>query len=327
VDIGNTAVTLCLGQTDVLNATGAASYTWSPATGLSATTGSSVTASPTVDTKYTITGTSTHGCIDSTHVTFTIIDPVLTSVGIDDTVCKGQSAGLSATGGQSYLWTPATGLNNNQIANPTATPDTTTTYEVLITENSCFTDTLHETVLVNPLPAVIIPQEISVIAGSSVQLDAGAGVPGTTYLWTPSDGLNCTTCENPSAMPTATTTYSVAVTTPAGCVTDGSITVLVGCDKSQVFIPNTFTPNGDGVNDRFFVSGKGISIIKRMAVYDRWGELVFSTENIPANEPNNGWDGTFKGRVLPPDVFVYILDATCETGQPLSYKGNISLVR
>ena len=327
VSVGSTSVTLCLGQTDVLNATGATSYAWSPATGLSATTGSSVIASPAVDTKYTITGTSIHGCIDSTHVTFTVIDPVPTTVGLDDTICKGQSAGLSATGGQSYLWIPATGLNNNQIADPSASPDTTTTYQVLITENACFTDTLQETVLVNPLPAVIVPQNVSVIAGSSIQLDAGAGVPGTTYLWTPSEGLNCTTCENPLATPTATTTYSVAVTTPAGCATDGVVTVLVGCDKSQIFIPNTFTPNGDGVNDRFFVSGKGISIIKRIAVYDRWGELVYSAENIPANEPAYGWDGTFKGKIIPPDVFVYIVDAMCETGQPLSYKGDVSVVR
>ena len=100
------------------------------------------------------------------------------------------------------------------------------------------------------------------------------------------------------------------------------------CDNSQVFIPNTFTPNGDGHNDRFYVSGKGIGSVLRLSVYNRWGELMFETHNTNANDPAAGWDGTYKGVVLEPDVFVYIVQVTCELGgQPYNFKGDISLVR
>jgi gliding motility-associated-like protein len=94
-----------------------------------------------------------------------------------------------------------------------------------------------------------------------------------------------------------------------------------------VFIPNTFTPNGDGNNDRFFVSGKGISTITKFQVFNRWGELVYDIRNISPNDPSVGWDGQYKGVVLEPDVFVYVIEATCNLGEHFVYKGDISIVR
>ena len=100
------------------------------------------------------------------------------------------------------------------------------------------------------------------------------------------------------------------------------------CDGAQVFIPNTFTPNGDGVNDRFYVSARGVSSIVRLSVYNRWGELVFQSLNSQPNTPGAGWDGTYKGLVLEPDVFVYVAEVICELGgQPFSFKGDVSIVR
>ena len=96
----------------------------------------------------------------------------------------------------------------------------------------------------------------------------------------------------------------------------------------QVFVPNTFTPNGDGNNDRFYLSGKGLGKITRMSVYNRWGEEVFHAEGIDANTPAQGWDGTYRGQILEPDVFVYVIELLCEVNNvPFTIKGDISLVR
>ena len=107
-----------------------------------------------------------------------------------------------------------------------------------------------------------------------------------------------------------------------------TVSIHVTCGDGQTFIPNTFTPNGDGVNDRFFVSGKGIGLITNLMVYNRWGQVVFEAHNIMANDAGAGWDGTFKGLVLEPDVFVYIVDAVCESGATKYHiTGDVSLVR
>jgi gliding motility-associated-like protein len=147
------------------------------------------------------------------------------------------------------------------------------------------------------------------------------------YAWINDGTLSCDTCYRTVATPSVTTTYTFTATSIYGCTNTKSVTITLACDNTQVFVPNTFTPNGDGMNDRFYVSGKGISTITKFLIYNRWGELVYDRYNIPANDPAYGWDGQYKGVVLPPDVFVYIVEATCNLGETFKYKGDISLVR
>jgi len=317
---------LCNGASIQLNASGASTYIWSPASSLSCSACPSPIASPSATTLYTVKGVDVHGCADSNRVTITVIDRAAVSIGPDDTLCKGQSADLFATGGSDYLWIPASGLSNNTISNPVATPDTTTTYSVVIGQKSCFSDTEQVTVVVNPIPTVSLGADQTIFAGSSTQLYAN-GTNILTYAWTPGNDLSCNDCPSPVAMPKKTTTYTVNVTGAGGCKAQDDITISVKCETSQIFVPNTFTPNGDGLNDRFYPSGKGISAIKRFSVYNRWGELVYQMDNMPLNDPTIGWDGSYKGMQAKPDVFVYIISATCETGDPIEIKGDVSLVR
>jgi len=93
------------------------------------------------------------------------------------------------------------------------------------------------------------------------------------------------------------------------------------CDEPDIFVPNTFTPNGDGQNDILFVRGRNIASLEFL-VFDRWGELVFTT-----NDAAHGWDGTFQGRPVDPAVFVYHLTAYCLDGQRYFTKGNVTVVR
>ena len=92
-------------------------------------------------------------------------------------------------------------------------------------------------------------------------------------------------------------------------------------------MPNTFTPNGDGINDTYFPSGKGISLIKRFTIYNRWGEKIYEAVNMLPNNATSGWDGTYKGEALRPDVFVYMVEALCFTDEPIVLKGDVSLIR
>jgi gliding motility-associated-like protein len=94
-----------------------------------------------------------------------------------------------------------------------------------------------------------------------------------------------------------------------------------------VFIPNAFTPDGDGVNDMLFVQGKGIKIVKTFRIFNRWGELIFEKNNFSPGDERSGWDGKIRGIPAPPDVFVYMCEVVCEKGIPFMFKGNVAIIK
>jgi gliding motility-associated-like protein len=93
------------------------------------------------------------------------------------------------------------------------------------------------------------------------------------------------------------------------------------CGQTALFIPNAFSPNGDGNNDVFYVRGKNLTSF-RLAIFDRWGEKMFETTSLDI-----GWDGTYKGKKIDPAVFGYVFEGVCATGEKLLDKGNITLIR
>ena len=142
--------------------------------------------------------------------------------------------------------------------------------------------------------------------------------------WTPSVGLSNSNSFNPIATPESTTTYTVTISNSAGCVVSATVTIYVismKCNTADVFVPNTFTPNGDGQNDVLFVRGNELTELY-FAVYNRWGEMVFETTDI-----TKGWDGIFKGMQVDPAVFAWYLKAKCYSGNELEKKGNVTLIR
>jgi gliding motility-associated-like protein len=217
-------------------------------------------------------------------------------------------------------------LDDPFSSTPIATPLTTTHYTVLAWEGSCPPDSHQVTVVVNDKPNVNAGVDQTIIAGNAAML-FGTGSNITSYLWGPEESLNCTTCSNPIATPNETTSYILTGISSNGCRKSDTVTVFVICDNSQVFIPNTFSPNGDGQNEVFYPRGKGIKEIKSFRIYNRWGELVFEKRNIPLNDEANGWDGRYNGSEASSDVYVYVIDAICDNGSALSWKGDISLLR
>jgi gliding motility-associated-like protein len=279
-----------------------------------------------VVTTYTVTGTDQNGCIDTAVVTVGLRTNTISRAWGDTAVCFGVPVPLFDTGGTKYLWLPGTGLNNNIIWDPIATPPATTTYMAIAQLGSCIPDTNYVTVTVWPLPTVDAGPDQRLVAGSQAQLKA-TGTNIATYLWSPSETLSCTTCYNPVASMTVMTTFTVDVVSEHECRASDDVKVLLYCDNSQIFIPNAFTPNGDGENDIFYPRGIGVKTIKTFRIYNRWGELLFEKAGITLNDAQNAWDGSYKGGDPKPDVYVYILDAVCYTGEDITIKGDVPIIR
>jgi gliding motility-associated-like protein len=241
-------------------------------------------------------------------------------------VCIDSVFQLHAFGAEKYEWNPAATLNAYNVPDPLASPKETTVYTVLAWEGSCPPDAHTVEVVVLPKPVVDAGSDVSIVAGSSIMLQA-IGTDISDFTWSPVATLSCETCSNPTASPKVTTMYKVIAATEYGCKSYDTVTVRIVCDKSQLFIPNTFTPNNDGENDIFYPRGAGIKSISSFRVYNRWGELVFEKRGTQLNDPSGGWDGTYKGQQLNPGVFVWVIEGICDTGDPVNTKGDINLIR
>lgn len=165
-------------------------------------------------------------------------------------------------------------------------------------------------------PSEVFPTQVSQL---NVLLDGAF-----QYQWAPVGSLNFNNVQDPLASPVITTLYSVTVTDPNGCSKSGTVEVVVAtveCDSTHVFIPNLFSPNGDGVNDSFNVRSVQLDSFE-LSVYNRWGQEVFTTKDL-----NLSWDGTIKGKNAAPDVYGYYFKGICYGGAEIVIKGNITLIR
>jgi len=381
-------VTLCSGAIDTLDASGADTYEWSPATGLNVTTGAQVIINPSSNTTYTVTGT-TAGCSSTATVVVTITSGITAYAGADTSICVGDNVQLNATGGTTYAWSPSTGLSCTNCQNPVANPTSTTTYTVTVSSGSCVpatdaititmaspptasitggpsvcagqslvltasggstfawstgestasitvnpltsttysvtasnggacTDEATINILVNALPSVTGFSDTTISIGGSVQLYATGA---QTYSWSPPNDLSCTGCPNPEASPTVTTMYIVTGTDANGCIGYDSVLVTVNMECGEIFVPNAFSPNGDGRNDNLYVHGNCIKFME-FSIYDRWGEKVFYSA-----DPQKGWDGKRNGKMMNSAVYMYFLKATLFDNTEIKpRKGDINLI-
>lgn len=145
--------------------------------------------------------------------------------------------------------------------------------------------------------------------------------------WFPTRGLRCDTCVTVWARPFETTTYTINATDQEGCTERTTVTVTV--DKTiKLFVPNAFSPNDDGINDKFapFI-GSTIQKVNYFRVYDRWGSLVYQANNFAPNDPDVGWDGRKNGARALTGVYVYIMELTLITGEVEGFRGDVTVVR
>ena len=239
-----------------------------------------------------------------------------------DTICAGQSRNLFASGASTYTWYPATGLNSSTIASPVAKPLQTTTYQVIGQDiYNCFTDTAEIKLVVGKPTPIHIGNDTVITAGSIYQLKARVDVPDIRkWFWNGPVEFSCKNCPEPSARISNDATIYCTAINAYGCPSTDTLSIKTFCASTDVYIPNAFSPDGDGVNDILFVQGKGVKMVKSFRIFNRWGEVVFEKTNFLPGDPAYGWNGKIRGNPAPPEVI-------CEKGVPSIFKGNVAVLK
>lgn len=295
-------LTICSGDSTTLTASGGSSYLWN--TGSSA---AQLVVKPTANSIYSLT-VSNGICSDTTSVLVNVAQPPVAMASNDTAVCIGQNITLTASGGTAYTWN--TGASSSSVF---ITPLNSGIYTVTVSNNPCY-DIEGINVVVNqpPIATVVIVQ------GVSTSLSASGGI---SYSWSPAGGLSCITCSSPTANNTQTTIYCVVVTDINNCTDTACILVTKDTACGRIFVPNAFSPNGDGQNDFLQLYYSCIKTIM-FRIYDRWGEIIFET-----NDPSQKWDGSCNGKQMNTGVFVYSLNAVFADDEEIIKHGNITLIR
>ncbi len=318
--------TICSGDTIQLRINSdALRYAWTPSAQV---IGSPFIQDPFVKTNTTtsyqvtatIGGCSINGAINVIAIPYPAVD-----AGEDITICYNTTTQLQGTtDGNSWQWSPSNTLSNPAILNPVASPLQTTVYTLTAYDNSRGCPKPGKdiiTVIVSPKLNVSAGRDTAVIVGQLLQLNATGA---TTYQWSPPDNLSSTSIPNPVATFNAATAglqYKVVGLNAGGCKDSAYIRIRVFDSSPIVFVPTAFTPNNDGKNDVLRPIPAGIQHIEYFNIYNRWGQLVFSSKG------GIGWDGRIAGQIQSTNTFVWTVKAVDYIGKPYFQKGVVTLIR
>ncbi|MFM7015903.1 MAG: PKD domain-containing protein [Bacteroidota bacterium] len=278
---------------------------------------------------YTLIITDAAGCKDTS--TYTINNPpVLTFDTLTtNAYCKGECIGSASAilvnggvPGYSFMWS-----DNNHQSSATATHLCPGNYSVTVTDqNGC--SKVISNIVINSSDSLpyfdAYCDDTTLYQGQSTLLHCIPDSSINNYSWMPNQYLSNSSIANPTATPPSTITYVATMTDANGCSVMDTVIIEVAevlCAEPEVFVPNAFSPNNDGQNEILYVRGNAIKTML-LRVYDRWGELVFESNN-----KNNGWNGTYKNNPVDPGVFVYYLEVVCYDNQEYFKKGNITVIR
>jgi gliding motility-associated-like protein len=261
------------------------------------------------------------GCSETfTQGTFEVFPLPDISINPDTVICQGDVATLTATGGVTYNWQPANLLSTPSLSNTEAKPGQSTRFKVDVTDLNHCLDSAFVNVWVQ-LPLEVNLRDTSIIIGETFRPDIFDPAV-ETYNWTPSLNVSCTYCSDPMLSPLETTLYTIAVTDTSNCFTTQHPFLLTVEKKYSVDLPNTFTPNNDGINDRVFVKGWGIKELISFQIHNRFGQLVYDSTQI-----EEGWDGNFKGKPLPIETYSFKVSVRTYENTILSKTGTIKIIR
>jgi gliding motility-associated-like protein len=248
-------------------------------------------------------------------------DNLTLAVSNDTLVCAGAPVPLLATSaGASFAWSPATGLSNTNTANPTATVSSNAAYTVTATLNGC-TRTRTVNIGIKPNPIINAGPDKTIVDGDAVQLDGVGNPNAVSVAWTPVATLTNATTYTPTAKPSLTTAYTLTVRDANGCTsTDAAIvTVIPYCVK----VMDAFSPNGDGINDKWLVTnGAACAPQIIVNVFNRYGSPVYRNDNY-----KNDWDGTYKGKPVPDATYYYVVTYRLLNGRTVTVKGDVTILR
>ncbi len=295
-------------------------YLWSPGLTIDDINVANPLVTPLTDTKYFLNVTDQFGCEANDSVLVQINPKGKFDMGTDASICPGEYAVLggnpTATGSilpYSYQWSPTSFLSGFTTANPTASPNETTEYTLVIYTGDCPVDTLKTTVTVNPIPIITIMNDTLVGYKEDITLWASGGV---SYSWTPAENLDNPLLTNPVANLEITTHFISQVTNEFGCKDSAGVTIYI---KNEIFIPELFTPNDDGNNDFFKVYGFGIKQLS-LTIFDNNGLNVFESSDL-MEITNIGWNGNSKGNMVKDGKYFWKIDGEYYDGTRVLFKG------
>lgn len=320
---------VCIGKTNELNALEDVStcpgaevdlvapitgefYFWSPPEGLTNTNAPLTVASPDTTTTYTLQITDDCNRIFSDDVTvFVQGDKVELNFGDGDTtLCEGEILVLDATSPNfEYLWSNGSTQPIIEVTQPGF-------YSVTLVNADCVASDSIQVEFTSE-PTVDLGPDTLLCEGSLILLDAS--FPGSEYRW--QDGST-----NAEFEVTQAGTFEVEVITPCGRVTDAISVEMEDCDN--VFIPNVFSPNNDGINDVFFIqSDDKVVQVKTFRIFNRWGALVFEALNFPTNDSAFGWNGKFHNKEVDAAVFIYMAEIEFINGMTKIKSGDVMVLK
>ena len=309
---------VCEKQVITLNAAGGNTYTWSgPAGFTSATANPSFLAQTNSGGQYDVTVNDQFGCKSTAAVNVVTQPKPTAAIAPIPPFCEGSTVTLQAGGGKNYNWLPVTGLSAADIPNPFASPVDTTTYTVVVSGNGNCTDTAKITLNVLKKPLADAGSDKILLKGQSIILTGKAIGSSVSSSWTPASYLNNPLLLQPIATPLIDITYTLTVTSNAGCGTvSDDVFVKV---YNDIYVPSAFSPNGDRLNDSWRVETLIAVPDAQVMIYNRYGKIVYAAKGIDAK-----WDGTYKGKPLPAGAYAYMIDL--KNGRPL-IKGMVMLLR
>lgn len=326
IDTLNVAHPKCFGdsngsiQVQAIGGNGPYNYSWSNGS-------NSASINQLADGLYTITVTDQDGCFGLD--TINLIQPALLTKSSNllnipcEAACIGKAWSTPSGGVPPYQW--IWDDPGNQTTNP-ATQLCAGTYHVTVSDkNNCV---LHDTIHIIDSSIFIQPNvwadKDTIYEGQSVQLHSNFYGLNYIYSWQPATGLNASNIHNPLASPTTSTQYILKISEANGCEWYDTVFIYVIdviCEEPYIFVPNAFTPDGDGKNDILYVRSS-VGYEMEFRIFNRWGEMVFESFDV-----NHGWDGKYKGKLLEPQVFDYYVKLQCYNHEVFLKKGNISLIR
>jgi gliding motility-associated-like protein len=315
--------TICLTDAAVLNPTGdGLRFTWTPAATLNNPNIKRPTATPTATTTYTVLA-RIGKCNATDNVTITTIPYPGAFAGPDETICYLDSAILNGNiVGSSFSWSPANTLSNANSLTPVAYPIRTTTYILTVFDVLGCPKPGRDTVVITVRPQIFANagNDTSVVIGQPLQLNA-SGAP--LFAWSPPINLSRTDIANPIAVfqSSGVYTYALVAYTPENCLDTDTINIKVFNTAPDIFVPNAFTPKKQ-VNNIFRPIPVGITKIDYFRIYNRWGQLLFSSAYN-----TDGWNGTFNGKDQDPGTYVWMVQGVDYTGKVITKKGSFVLIR
>jgi gliding motility-associated-like protein len=265
---------------------------------------------------YSDTIVNSNGCDSIIQLNLTITGLPIVAAESDSASCglpNGTATAIATGGSGNYSYTWSNGATGNSVTGLSAG-----SYSVIAADQNGCTASTQVAVSSTPASGVsLVANDTFLEYGDSVTLEV---LGANTYLWAPPEGLSCTNCPSVIASPLASTTYQVTGVDSSGCGYLLNVKIEVEIELNEIFVPDAFSPNSDGINDKVFVRGSIREF--SFSVFNRWGEQVFRTQNQSV-----GWDGSFRGKELDAGVFVYYLSGTDAAGNSFNKKGNITLTK